>query len=114
MARQDVFQAITALSLLAGLALPTVSLASSWSNQPSWAATESSSAPSTSRRNRERERYSNYEVSPFSPGSHNVSLDVGQTFLMGDLSDKYDSSIGTQIHYTYGVSDLFGFDGSVS
>lgn len=33
--------------------------------------------------------------------------------MMGDLGDKYDSSIGTQVHYTYGVSDLFGFDGSV-
>jgi hypothetical protein len=42
-----------------------------------------------------------------------VAIDVGQVFLMGSLGDKYDSAIGTQVHYTYGVSDLFGFDASV-
>jgi hypothetical protein len=84
--------------------------AASWSNQPSWASAEPS-APATSRRSRERPAKS--EVSPFSPGSHNVSVDLGQVFMMGDLGDRYDSSIGTQVHYTYGVSDLFGFDGSV-
>jgi hypothetical protein len=31
---------------------------------------------------------------------------------MGDLT-KYTDSIGTQLHYTYGVSDLFGFDSSL-
>jgi hypothetical protein len=29
---------------------------------------------------------------------------------MGDLGNKYNDSIGMRIHYTYGVSDLFGFD----
>jgi len=32
---------------------------------------------------------------------------------MGDLSSNYTDSIGTQIHYTYGVSDMFGFDSSL-
>ena len=32
---------------------------------------------------------------------------------MGDLSAKYSDNIGTQIHYTFGVSDLFGFDSSL-
>lgn len=49
-------------------------------------------------------------VTPFSPGSHNVSLDIGQVFLMGDLAAKYTNSIGGRLHYTYGVSELFGFD----
>jgi hypothetical protein len=31
---------------------------------------------------------------------------------MGDLGNRYSDSIGGQIHYTYGVSDLFGFDSS--
>jgi len=51
-------------------------------------------------------------VSPFSPGSNNLALELGQVFLMGGLT-KYNDSIGTQIHYTYGVSDLFGFDSSI-
>ncbi|MEK6706424.1 MAG: hypothetical protein AABZ06_11620 [Bdellovibrionota bacterium] len=50
-------------------------------------------------------------ISPFTPGSNNLALDVGQVFLLGDLR-KYSDSIGSQIHYTYGVSDLFGFDSS--
>jgi hypothetical protein len=52
-----------------------------------------------------------HDVSPFSPGSNNLALDLGQVFLMGDLG-QYSDSIGTQLHYTYGVSDLFGFDTS--
>lgn len=32
---------------------------------------------------------------------------------MGDLSENYSNNIGFQVHYTYGVSDLFGFDSSV-
>lgn len=51
------------------------------------------------------------DVSPFSPGSHNLALDIGQVFLIGDLS-KYQNTLGTQIHYNYGVSDLFSFDSS--
>ena len=38
---------------------------------------------------------------------------MGQVFLMGDWGNRYSDSIGTQIHYTYGVSDLFGFDSSL-
>jgi hypothetical protein len=38
---------------------------------------------------------------------------VGQIFLMGDLGANYTDSIGARVHYTYGVSDLFGFDASV-
>lgn len=105
------FKAVLTLALLMGLGPSTLSLASSsssWSSQPSWAAPDPNNPP-----HRSRDRYApKDDVSPFSPGSNNVSIDVGQVFLMGNLSDKYDSAIGTQVHYTYGVSDLFGFDAS--
>lgn len=52
------------------------------------------------------------DSSPYAPGTNNFAFDLGQVFLMGGLSDHYDNSIGGQLHYTYGVSDLFGFDGS--
>lgn len=84
--------------------------ASSWGSRPSWASnshTEESSAP---RRGNYRETYS---VSPFAPGSNNLAIDVGQVFLMGDLSASYSDAIGSQLHYTYGVSEMFGFDSSI-
>jgi hypothetical protein len=31
---------------------------------------------------------------------------------MGDLGNQYSDNIGVRLHYTYGVSDLFGFDAS--
>jgi hypothetical protein len=90
---------------------------SSWSSQPSWAA----SPPTTDVGARKSGSYnrsvstseSRYNIAPFSPGSHNVALEIGQVFLMGDLGDNYNDSIGTQLHYTYGVSDMFGFDSSL-
>jgi hypothetical protein len=51
------------------------------------------------------------DTSPFAPGSNNIALDLGQVFLIGDLN-KYSDSLGTQLHYTYGVSDLLAFDSS--
>jgi hypothetical protein len=79
----------------------------SWLQQPSWA----SEPPPPSRKG----TLSNdrYRVSPFSPGSNNVALDVGQVFLMGDLGSEFSDNIGSRIHYTYGVSELFGFDASL-
>lgn len=52
-------------------------------------------------------------MSPFAPQSNNVALHVGQVFLMGDLADDYSDNIGAQLHYTYGVSDMFGFNASL-
>ncbi len=52
-------------------------------------------------------------ISPFSPGSNNLALDLGQVFLMGNLSSNFADSIGFRVHYTYGVSDMFGFDTSI-
>ncbi len=105
-----------ALLLIGFSHLSAASTGPSWSNKPNWAAPDSS-GPSpvrpSSRKNSPllESRYS--DVSPFSPGSNNVSLDLGQVFLMGDLGNNYTDNIGAQIHYTYGVSDLFGFDTSM-
>lgn len=77
----------------------------SWLQQPSWAA-------SGNAERRPLSQDSRYNIAPFTPGSNNLALDVGQVFLMGDLS-RYSDSIGSQLHYTYGVSDLFGFDTSI-
>ena len=52
-------------------------------------------------------------VTPLSPGSHNLSLGIGQIFLTGDLSSAFDNSLGFQAQYTYGVSDLFSFEGNI-
>lgn len=79
---------------------------SAWQSEPSWAADPQ---PSNRRTLREDTRPS---FVPFAPGTNNLSLDVGQVFLMGDLGSNYADSIGAQLHYTYGVSDLFGFDAS--
>lgn len=92
----------------------------SWSQQPTWA---SDSRPSTSHSAGSRKPYSTEgrsktgffdggNAAPFAPNSHNISLELGQVFLMGDLT-KYADNIGAQLHYTYGVSDLFGFDSSL-
>jgi hypothetical protein len=46
---------------------------------------------------------------PFAPGTHNISLGVGQVFLLGNLGNSFENAIGPEVHYTYGVSDLFSF-----
>ena len=84
--------------------------ASSWGSRPSWAANAHSEEAAPSRRGNYRETYS---VSPFAPGSNNLAIDVGQVFLMGDLAGTYSDAIGSQVHYTYGVSEMFGFDSSL-
>lgn len=92
---------ITVLAGSAAFAAP------GWSQQPAWA------APSEPPTRKPSLRESNYNLAPFTPGSNNLSLDVGQVFLMGDLSSSYADSIGSRLHYTYGVSDMFGFDSSL-
>lgn len=82
----------------------------SWFNQPAWASGSDRSAPE--KKTFFKDSSTNPNLFPFSPGSNNLALDVGQVFLMGDLG-KYTDSIGSQLHYTYGVSDLFGFDTSL-
>ena len=47
------------------------------------------------------------------PGTHNLSLGVGQVFLLGDPSTHGENAIGFDLNYTYGVSDLFAFQSNV-
>jgi len=63
----------------------------------------------TSSRDHQRPR----DLRPFSPDSNNLSLQIGQTFLMGDLSN-YDDALGFSGNYTYGVSRLMAFESSLS
>ena len=95
-----------------------------WNKTPSWARNDATQervagsdgaeemAPVTRNRKPASSLRSTSRISPFVPGSNNLSLDVGQVFLMGDLGDRYADSIGTRLHYTYGVSDIFAFDSS--
>ena len=98
---------VFAFTLFVMSGVGSASTGSSWIQKPSWAAEGTSAVHHTPK---EVERIS--DVSPFSPGSHNLGLDLGQIFLMGDLT-KFSDCIGSQLHYTYGTSDLFGLDTSI-
>lgn len=89
------------------------STGSSWSKKASWANDKKGTDPSEEvHTSIQSPDTSPQPLSPFAPGSHNLAVDLGQVFLMVDLT-KYTNSIGTQFHYTYGVSDLFAFDSSL-
>ncbi len=92
------------------------SATSDWDQRPSWAngsANNEMAQETPARTSRYTRHQKENDISPFSPGSNNIAIDVGQVFLMGDLSSKYADAIGTQLHYTYGVSDIFDFDSSL-
>jgi opacity protein-like surface antigen len=59
---------------------------------------------------RRRPKVRDSELAPFTPNSNNVSLDIGQNFLVGS---EYEDSIGMQGTYTYGVSRLLAFSTSL-
>jgi len=71
--------------------------------------TRSARDASRSETNNYNRNYSSSST-PLSPGTHNLSVGVGQIFLVGELSNEYENALGTQLHYTYGVSDLFSFE----
>lgn len=50
-----------------------------------------------------------YSQLPLSPGSHNVSAEFGQLFMVRDPANA-GNAFGSQIRYTQGISQLFGFD----
>lgn len=83
-----------------------------WNKNPGWAqeADPAAGRDSDSERPRKQasERPSRY--TPFSTGSNNLSIDVGQIFLFGDLGDQYTDAIGFQLHNVHAVSDMFGLD----
>lgn len=81
---------------------------SNWSNLAAWEKGDSS----VGQRSMKNRDLTYTDLAPYAPGSHNLALDVGQVFLMGDLT-RFNDSIGSQLHYTYGVSDIFGFDTSL-
>jgi hypothetical protein len=80
-----------------------------WSKNPSWAEDSGERETERPRKSSERSEYRS-RFTPFSPGSNNLSLDVGQIFLFGDLGDQHTDSIGFQIHNVHAVSDVFGLD----
>jgi opacity protein-like surface antigen len=96
------------LASIATISSASAANSSNWSGRPSWA---SQSGSSTRKSPTYLEKIEAESQVPFAPGSNNLSLDVGQFFLVGDLS-KYTDNIGAQLHYTYGVSEVFGFDSS--
>ena len=107
----SIFRIFILFAVLGWGVLAQAATGSSWyanSNANNWSAEESPAR----KLNKKREIQNAVELSPFSPGSHNIALDLGQVFLMGDLAN-YANSIGTQLHYTYGVSELFAFDSSL-
>ncbi len=85
---------------------------SSGSPQSNWSNTDPNSAVHKNVARSRDLNSSSTDIAPLTPGSHNIALDLGQVFLMGDLN-KYSDSLGTQLHYTYGVSDLLAFDSSL-
>lgn len=105
--------AIVAFQVLsAGIAIASTD--SSWnSDSNSWDSSDSSSHQSRTRTTTPKEPHLNQQLSPFSPGSNNIALEEGQVFLLGSLGSRYSNSLGTNVHYTYGVSDLFAFESSL-
>jgi opacity protein-like surface antigen len=62
------------------------------------------------RSSHKRKKVEEKTVTPFSPESNNVSLDIGQNFLVGS---QFQDSIGMQGTYTYGISRLLAFTASL-
>lgn len=116
------FNHFAAFALALIISAPAIAAtgSSSWGNSssPSWMNNDGGERDQRDRDSRGRrstmrdDSARNANLSPFSPGSNNLAIDIGQVFLMGDLGQNYSDSIGAQVHYTYGVSDLFGFDAS--
>jgi hypothetical protein len=116
MLRKSSFPVVLLLSTLISGTAQAAGGPSSWNTEPAWAAEPDYAAPPARRSSggrTAREIRNANNVSPFSPGSNNIALDIGQVFLMGNMGSRYSDSIGVQLHYTYGVSDLFGFDSSI-
>lgn len=121
------FNVLVSVAILSALALTSNGFAGSWTDDDtSWKTASpyyygDNAAPvqkdnyekdsyrtqTTRRRPKVRER----ELHPFAPDSNNVSLDIGQNFLIGS---DYQDSIGMQGTYTYGVSRLLAFSSALS
>ncbi|NDF14584.1 hypothetical protein EB061_04590 [bacterium] len=96
---------LTAAFLLSGIVRSHASQDTGFSYMESVTFTRSSAEKPSSKK---QEHHA--PVSPFAPGTHNLSAGVGQVFLLGALGDAgYEDAIGPSLNYTYGVSDLFAF-----
>ena len=105
------------ISLVSGVYSATFQTASAYPSSRSTFSTNDSDSIRFTRSSREANRNETgptrgyaQELPPLSPGTHNLSIGVGQIFLMGELSSEFENNLGTQVHYTYGVSDLFSFE----
>ncbi|MBC7386362.1 MAG: outer membrane beta-barrel protein [Cryobacterium sp.] len=108
------FRSTLACALLLGL-FTVNAKASSWTDDDSWKTASpyyyGDQGPSTKDQYKtgtleRRIRHKPKTLSPFTPDSNNVSLDIGQNFLVGS---DYQDAIGLQGSYTYGVSNLLAF-----
>lgn len=106
---------VSTLAPLAHAAEPTYNATTNWNDSENDSAASDSSYESRYRPGRRSVQTTNQrkQVSPFAPGSHNVALHVGQVFLAGELGEQYEDTLGSQLSYTYGVSDIFGFNSSL-
>lgn len=114
--RNTIWATLTICIAAVSSSVAFASSGSSWSsdNTPSWADQDATPPPRLRNPNSSSQRYTRpANLSPFSPGSNNVSLEMGQVFLMGALSNNFSDSIGSSLHYTYGVSDIFDFDSAL-
>lgn len=110
---------LLALVLLSSF-LNGAAFAESWTENDSWKSSSpyyygdntpvvgDSYRKATSERHIKRKK--RRDLTPFTPDSNNISLDIGQNFLVGS---DYQDSIGLQGSYTYGVSELFAFTSSL-
>jgi opacity protein-like surface antigen len=98
----------TSLILFGPLSAHAEEDAQRWSKNPAWADDSQSRETERPKKSSDREFRSRY--TPFSPGSNNLSLDVGQIFLFGDLGDQFTDSIGFQLRNVHAVSEMFGLD----
>jgi len=111
------FNLYTFTSILTFVLFTSSAQAGSWVDESqNWNPPTQSSAKrsqNSSRRSVSAREYQRLkDLRPFSPDSNNISLQVGQTFLMGDLS-SYDDSLGFSGNYTYGISRLMAFDSTL-
>ena len=83
-----------ALPIVFVLGMANASASSSWNSQSNWANSDSDNSAPASPPPTQRSRIKNAQlqdqrtgkdIAPFAPGSNNVSLDMGQVFLMGAM-----------------------------
>lgn len=106
-----------ALTVLFTALIVTSARAESWADDDSWKTASpyyyGDSGPSVKSEPRyrsTRRAKPKKEITPFTPNSNNLSLDIGQNFLVGS---DFQDAIGLQGTYTYGVSSLFAFTSSL-